>query len=114
MSEHHLQDTIFDELVYCRCLVIRVNSGARGVIKFAWWAMLGITRQSRGVSDLIGITPKGRFFAIECKDGSNKPSPEQLEFLSGVNERGGIGIVAYSIRDIDALLQAIDTAPEAR
>lgn len=104
MSEHILQDTIFDELVYHRCLVIRVNSGAKGVIKFVWWAMLGNTRQSKGVSDLLGITPKGIFFAIECKDGNNKPSPEQLDFLRGVNERGGFGIVAYNLRDIEMLL----------
>jgi len=38
----------------------------------------------RGMSDMIGCTPLGNFFAIEVKKHGNKPTPEQIEFLDAV------------------------------
>ena len=56
----------------------------------------------RGVSDIIGLTPSGRFLAIEVKQPGKQPTPEQLRFLENINGSGGLGLVARSIDDIQA------------
>ena len=56
----------------------------------------------RGISDIIGCTKKGIFFAIEVKRPKGKLTLEQREFLDRVNQKGGIGILA------DCLEQVID------
>jgi hypothetical protein len=72
----------------------------------------------KGVSDILGwvsirwVTLQGearavaRFLAIETKQPGRKPTPEQKVFLERVREGGGIGIVAYSIEDLEAGLRA--------
>jgi len=57
-----------------------------------------------GVPDIIGCTPKGRFFAIEVKYGANKASKLQEWNLSEINARGGIGILAY---DLDIVIESL-------
>ena len=70
----------------------------------------------KGVSDIIGIVggvkgigkaravyPRSTFLAIECKAAGKKPTPEQDDFLEEVRKRGGIGIVARSIDDVQAV-----------
>lgn len=37
---------------------------------------------------------------MECKDIGKKPMPEQVAFLDGVRERGGLAIVAHSVDDV--------------
>lgn len=60
-----------------------------------------------GISDILGCLKKdGRFVAIEVKRRKGKgPTPEQLEFLRRVKEAGGIGIVAYCIEDVMAIIK---------
>lgn len=53
-----------------------------------------------GSSDIIGIAPDGKFIAIECKYGKNKPTERQLQFIKEVTDRGGYGVVAYGPDDI--------------
>lgn len=45
-----------------------------------------------GVPDIVGCY-YGRFFAIECKAGRNKPTPLQLKNLQEIIEAGGIAMV---------------------
>lgn len=111
MSEHKIQTAIFNYLVAIGCLVIRVNSGSRGVIRFVYWMMTGRKKQSTGVSDILAVTPTGRFLAVECKDAGKNPTPEQVQFLDGVKERGGLAVVAHSVEDVE---QVIDTGAETR
>lgn len=59
-----------------------------------------------GKSDIIGIMPNGRFLAVECKTGKNKPTEIQQAFLAMVKDAGGLAIVAYDLDDIDAGLKA--------
>ena len=78
--------------------VWRNNSGiARAKYK-------GKTRMWRagisGSSDILGIAKDGKFLAVECKYGYNKPSERQLMFLKEVEDRGGYAIVAYGPDDI--------------
>ena len=61
----------------------------------------------KGSSDLIGITNKGKFFAIEVKTEKGRTSKEQEQFLEHVRLRGGISGVARSPQDaLDLLTRA--------
>lgn len=53
----------------------------------------------KGVSDILGILPDGRFLAIEVKSKTGKPSPEQVRFIKTINESGGLAFVAKSLED---------------
>jgi hypothetical protein len=41
-------------------------------------------------ADLIGILPDGRFVAVECKREGEKPTAEQVAWLTRVNLQGGL------------------------
>ena len=57
----------------------------------------------KGASDIFAILPpKGRFLAIECKAGTNRPTPEQAAFLDRVRRTGGVGLV---VRDVNELVE---------
>lgn len=45
-----------------------------------------------GVPDIVGCY-RGRFFAIECKAGKNKPTPLQEKNLSEITQAGGLAWV---------------------
>lgn len=65
-----------------------------------------------GIADILGIY-RGRMLAVEVKTKEGRLSPEQVEFLDLVNRRGGIGVVARSIEDVQAALKRFDEATEA-
>ena len=54
----------------------------------------------RGVSDIIGCSPTGRFLAAEAKVGKNKLTPDQQLFLASVRDVGGIAVVFWSLDDL--------------
>lgn len=57
-------------------------------------------RGLKGVSDILGVLPDGRFLAVECKGPKGKPSPEQVEFIENVRKMGGVAFVARSLQDV--------------
>tara|TARA_Y100001973_G_scaffold105035_2_gene176730 strand:- start:2839 stop:3162 length:324 start_codon:yes stop_codon:yes gene_type:complete len=57
-----------------------------------------------GSSDIIGITPEGRFLAVEVKTAKGKPTKEQLNFIEQVRKAGGIAGIARSPQDALDLL----------
>ena len=58
-----------------------------------------------GSSDLIGIhSGTGRFFAIEVKTESGRPTKEQLQFIDHVIAQGGIAGIARTPQDALELL----------
>jgi hypothetical protein len=56
----------------------------------------------KGISDVLGITKCGTFFAIEVKTLTPKgyPSKEQKEFIANIDTNHGIAFVARSIDDV--------------
>ena len=52
-----------------------------------------------GSSDVIGITPDGRFLAIEVKTTTGRATKEQLAFINAVNKSGGVAGIARSVED---------------
>lgn len=52
-----------------------------------------------GSSDLIGLTDKGRFLAVEVKAPKGRPSGGQESFIDMVKRFGGVGVIAKSVED---------------
>ncbi len=62
----------------------------------------------KGIADVIGVLKDGRFIAVECKVGKNKPTQFQKDFLEDITKRGGVGIVAYDLDDVVNALSMLD------
>jgi VRR-NUC domain len=67
----------------------------------------------RGVSDILGIMPDGRFLAIEVKQPGKKLRPEQEEFLQEITERGGVGMCVHSLDELQADFKELSGDPAA-
>ncbi len=97
MKEKDLQNAIIQYLNLHGHFVWRNNTGAF-VLESAGkkrFMRAGI----KGSPDIIGIAKDGRFIGIECKSKGRKSTLEQEVFLEQIRARGGIGIVAYSLKD---------------
>lgn len=55
----------------------------------------------KGVADILGILPDGRFLAIEVKAPKKYPTKEQREFIKFINDKNGLAFVARSIEDVE-------------
>ncbi len=74
------------------CEVWRQNQGRKkGYIRFA---------DVDGISDIIGLTNKGRFIAVECKKVGKNPTDDQIDFLRKIKNKGGIAIVAATLKEL--------------
>ena len=63
-----------------------------------------IPSHAKGVSDILGILPGGRFLAIEVKRPGGRPSEHQVQFLQEINGRRGLAFIAYSVEDVERQL----------
>lgn len=61
----------------------------------------------KGVSDILGVLPNGRFMAIEVKSMTGRVSLSQKKFLGRVEKLGGIGFVARSVKDVEEKLSSL-------
>lgn len=52
-----------------------------------------------GLSDLVGCTHGGRFFAIEVKLPGEKPRKDQQDFLDAMRAAGAISGCAHSVEE---------------
>jgi hypothetical protein len=67
----------------------------------------------KGSADIIGVTPTGRFLAVECKrplgprggHNGSKQSDDQIEFEKEVKKRNGIYLMVRSLDDLIAGLE---------
>ena len=64
-----------------------------------------------GVPDIVGCYC-GRFFAIECKAGKNKPTALQEKNLSDIHKTGGIALVVNE-DNIDVVTSMLGALREA-
>jgi hypothetical protein len=101
LKETQLVRQIIDYLNYKGHLVDRTQSGMiRGNYKGKGWAV----KLSRpGTADITGCSKDGKFIAVECKIGKNKPTELQYAYLEEIKKRGGIVRVAYSLDDVTDL-----------
>lgn len=73
--------------------------------KHGFYAFKVIRANRAGIPDICGCTPKGQYFAIEVKLGSNTPSELQLENIEQIIALGGIAFVAWDLETVIARLQ---------
>lgn len=115
MNENQVLSAIFDYLVFRRFLVIRINSGAikaeyKGKDRYfqvVRWQTRGGRKESKGVSDILALSPRGTLLAIECKSPGKigETSEYQGKFLEAIEKRGGIAIIAD---DVDEFKRVVD------
>lgn len=109
MSETNLVRACLRELRSRGCFVWRQNSGANVIPASAGQPRRFVRfNDAPGCSDIIGVTPWGRFLAIECKVGRNKPTDKQRAFLDAVTAAGGIALVVTD--DTAGMWDAIEQA----
>jgi hypothetical protein len=60
----------------------------------------------KGSADILGVLPGGRFLAVECKIGRNRPTTAQTAFLNTIRAAGGLALVVWDVKE---LAEALDT-----
>ena len=92
--ESKLMHLIMAALSAKGCFVLRTNSGV-------YYDSHGnrITIGFKGLSDLVGFRPDGKFFALEIKTATGRPSPEQLKFIEFCHEKGIPAGIARSVEE---------------
>jgi penicillin-binding protein-related factor A (putative recombinase) len=103
VTEQSVVNACINYLNFTGSFVWRNNTGAtttsyfdsKGHYKTRFWRA-GI----KGSSDIIGIYKDGRFIAVECKAGKNKPTPEQTDFIDRIKTNGGIALIVYSLDEL--------------
>jgi len=108
MRESDIQNLILMALSDAGCKVWRQNVGVgwtgdasrtrdgNVIIKNARPLHAGLCR---GSSDIIGLTPDGRFLAVEVKTQHGRVTPEQENFIARVGQQGGVAGVCRSVDD---------------
>ena len=109
IPERLIQKSILQFLAANRIFVFRVNT--MGVYDPMF---KGYRRHSafsiRGVADILGIMPGGRFLAVEVKAAKGRQSPDQKHFEELVKRAGGIYVLARSIDDVRFLVDEARSA----
>ena len=61
-----------------------------------------------GVPDIVGCL-RGKFLAIECKAGNNKPTPLQQKNIDAITKQGGLVWVVNeeNLNEVTNILEAI-------
>ena len=85
MKESDITKSIIQFLRACGCFCYKHWAGPMG---------------RKGVSDIIGCLPDGRFLAVEVKTDRGRVSQFQEQFIQDVNRSGGLGFVARSVREV--------------
>lgn len=111
--ESDLQDQILDYLAleqakgrvawFCRMNSGAIKSGLR-YIRYYVLHLLGLPPSAKGKADIEGMLAGGKYFALEVKRPGEKPTPEQVHFLSAVRLNGGIAAVVFSYADARSVL----------
>ena len=115
LTEKQIQASVIEFLQLSGFLTMRVNSGAARMknpgsnkerfVRFIMWAALGIPTNSRGVSDVLAISPKGKFYAFEIKDYKGKASKDQRIFMNALTTRG---VTAIVVRSLDTVIDLVN------
>ena len=97
-TEQEIQKAILDYLKLKKFIVFKHRNV--GIFKQATGKYIPLALGEKGISDIIGCSPEGRFVAVEVKRKGIHLSPDQEYFLNKIRAAGGIAILAYSIDDV--------------
>lgn len=78
-----------------------------GIFKKETGSYIPLAFGEKGISDIIGCMPDGRFLAIKVKKPRGRVSPEQAEFIESVKKNDGVAFVAHSLDDVIRNLQSM-------
>jgi hypothetical protein len=62
----------------------------------------------KGISDILGILPGGRFLAVEVKSKTGRLSPEQKAFIGAIQNEGGMAFMARSVEEVKEQLSYLE------
>lgn len=99
LGESAIQQQILEYLQFKGIFCWRNAVGSREVIRNGKKKVYMFGK--KGISDILGVMPDGRFLAIEVKTKKGKTSQYQTMFLNDVANMGGVAFVARSIDDVD-------------
>jgi len=91
-TEQQIQRAILEFLWAKGFLAFKFNNAGIRKNDGSW-----IPTGTKGVSDILGIVPPGRFLAIEVKRPGKKATQLQQQFIDNVNAKNGLAFVAYSV-----------------
>ena len=100
--EKDIQRAIIDYLRLKKYVIFKHNSTQYG---FREGKSFAFSSGDKGISDLIGCSPAGKFIAIEVKRKGGKITSEQHAFIRNVILNGGQAFVAHSLDDVVSALK---------
>ncbi len=92
---------------FARCnggSVLSMHKGRRSFTRFYALYLRGAEPAHKGMADLHGMLPDGRYFALEVKRPGEKATPEQQAFLAVVRAGGGIAAVVRGFEEVTRVL----------
>lgn len=106
--EKPLEHSILDFLTMNKIFVFKVNNTGIYDPKTGRWRRPNSKHIIKGVSDILGTLPDGRFLAIEVKAPGKKYTltMHQESFLKQVVKNNGVGFVADSLEDVQENLSS--------
>lgn len=97
VTEQAIQKGIIDYLKIKKYVVFKHRNV--GIYKKATGSYIPLPDGEKGISDIIGCSPEGRFIAIEVKKPDGKPTQNQIDFIDKIKASGGIAFFAYSLAE---------------
>ena len=100
---------------FARCnggSVLSMHKGRRSFTRFYALYLRGAEPAHKGMADLHGMLPDGRYFALEIKRPGEKATPEQQAFLAAVQAGGGIAAVVRGFEEVANVLITQSCAPK--
>jgi hypothetical protein len=99
MSERELERAVRKLLVWL------------GAWLYEWTYRTGAdTTAKKGMPDIVGCFPPGKFFAIELKSPNARRglTPEQQAEIAAIQRAGGLAFMATSVEEVIAALATVD------
>ncbi len=92
---------------FARCnggSVLSLHKGRRRFTRFYQLYLRGAEPAHKGMADLHGMLPDGRYFALEVKRPGETATPEQQAFLAAVRAGGGLAEVVHGFEEVANVL----------
>jgi hypothetical protein len=100
VKEKAIETQILHFLAYKGIMAWKIeNQGTFDAKKGIYRRKIGPGR-TLGVSDIVGLLPNGRLFAIEVKSATGRISEHQEQFLNRIKQNEGLAFIARSIEDV--------------
>lgn len=107
LGESAIQAAVLKRLTDLGCFVWRNNTGS--FVRNYFSQREGRMKQTffragrKGLPDIVGLTPSGKFIGLEIKSKTGKVSPEQKEVLATMKRMGAIAGVVRDISILDGI-----------